>query len=136
MYANPNVIGRAKTKDCRMTPGHSSPPLSRPPIFLPLLAFFLDLYVRMPFQGKMLKHIRAHHFLKVRFMALQSARTWPFRIIPRSRYDHVKTRLYKVRSTQAVKESLFLVNCIDSSYERFNAFGAHAVENEPPASQM
>ena len=30
MYANPNVIGRAKTKDCRMIPGHSSPPLSRP----------------------------------------------------------------------------------------------------------
>ena len=30
MYPNPNVIGRAKTKDCHMTPGHSSP-LSRPP---------------------------------------------------------------------------------------------------------
>ena len=30
MYVNPNVIGRDKTKDCHMTPGHSSP-LSRPP---------------------------------------------------------------------------------------------------------
>ena len=30
---------------------HSSPPLSRPPIFLFVCAFFLDLYVRMPFQG-------------------------------------------------------------------------------------
>ena len=41
MYANPNVIGRAKTKDCRMIPGHSSPPLSRPAIFLSVCAFFL-----------------------------------------------------------------------------------------------
>ena len=52
MYANPNVIGRAKAKDCRMIPGHSSPPFSREPIFLFVCAFFLDLYVRMPFQGK------------------------------------------------------------------------------------
>ena len=37
----PNVIGRAKTKDCRMIPGHSSPPLSRPAIFLSVCAFFL-----------------------------------------------------------------------------------------------
>ena len=30
---------------------HSSPPLSHPPIFLFVCAFFLDLYVRMSFQG-------------------------------------------------------------------------------------
>ena len=57
MYANPNVIGRAKTKDCRMIPGHSSPPLSRPAIFLSVCAFFLDLFVRMPFQGNLSKSI-------------------------------------------------------------------------------
>ena len=51
VYTNPNVIGRAKTKDCRMIPGHSSTPLFRSPIFLSACAFFLDLYVRMPFQG-------------------------------------------------------------------------------------
>ena len=38
---NPNVIGRAKTKDCRMTPGHSSPPLSHPLIFFFVGAFSL-----------------------------------------------------------------------------------------------
>ena len=40
MHANPNVVGRAKTKDCRMIPGHSSPRLSRPAIFLSVSAFF------------------------------------------------------------------------------------------------
>ena len=33
MYANPMLICRAETKGCRSTPGHSSPPLSRPSIF-------------------------------------------------------------------------------------------------------
>ena len=50
MYANPTVIGRAKIKSCRLTPGYSSPPLSRSSIFLSVCAFFLDLYVTMPFQ--------------------------------------------------------------------------------------
>ena len=30
----------SKDKDCRMIPGHSSPPLSRPAIFLSVCAFF------------------------------------------------------------------------------------------------
>ena len=39
MYVNPTLTGRAKTKGCRCTPGHSSHALSREPIFLSVRAF-------------------------------------------------------------------------------------------------
>ena len=78
MYANPNVIGRAKTKDCRMIPGHFSPPLSCPAIFLSVCAFLLDLYVRMPFQGRyMIKSLQKSKATEILLKA------WKFQNVPK-----------------------------------------------------
>ena len=56
------MIGRAKTKDCRMIPGHSSP-LSRPAIFLSVFAFsstsILECPSRVVVNFTLLKYVKS-----------------------------------------------------------------------------